>query len=72
LKETGSHAGCYISGNARSPEYLKSFLETLDFVIADPKFYKTLQNNCYPIRSIQDYKQDLLNEINRLNEGIKD
>ena len=67
LKETGGHAGCYIEGNPRSPEYLKKFLETLDFVIADPKFYKTLQNNCYPIRSIQDYKQDLLNEINKLN-----
>ena len=74
LKETGGHAGCYIEGNARSPEYLKQFLETLDFIIADPQFYETLRNNCYPIRSILDYQQDLLNEINRLNKikEIKD
>ena len=74
LKETGSPAGCFISGNARTPEYLQKFLDTLDFVISDPKFYKTLQNNCYPIRSVRDYQKDLLNEINRLNEikEIKD
>ena len=73
LTETGSDAGFYIPGNARSPEYLQRFLQTLDLVIDDLKFYKSLQNNCYPIRSIQDYKKDLLNEINGLNkEEIKD
>ncbi len=73
LKETGGLAGCFISGDARSPEYLKTFLETLDSIIADPKIYKDLQNNCYPIRSIKDYQKDLLNEINGLNTmEIKD
>ena len=73
LKETGGHAGCFISGNARSPEYLKKFLETLDFIIADPKFYQTLQNNCYPIRTIKDYQKDLLKKINGLKiKEIKD
>ena len=73
LKETGGHAGCFISGDARSPEYLKTFLETLDSIIADPKIYKDLQNNCYPIRSIKDYQKDLLNEINGLKiKEIKD
>jgi hypothetical protein len=68
LKETGSPAGCFIDGNARTPEYMNKFLETLDFIIADPKFYKTLQNNCYPIRTFEDYTKDLLNEINRLTD----
>ena len=74
LKETGSPAGCFIEGNARTPEYLQKFLDTLDFVIADEKFYKMLQNNCYPIRSVRDYQKDLLNEINGLNKikEIKD
>jgi len=72
LKETGSPAGCFIEGNARSPEYMQKFLDTLDFVIADNEFYKTLQKNCYPIRSFKDYAEDLLIEINRLNSRIKD
>ena len=68
LKETGSHAGCYIEGHARTPEYLQKFLDTLDFIIADPNFYATLQNNCNPIRTYEDYRNDLLNEVTRLNK----
>ena len=67
LKETGSPAGCFIEGNARSPEYLQKFLDTLDIVIADNKFYEMLQKNCYPIRTFEVYAQDLLNEINKIN-----
>ena len=71
LYETGSPAGVFIEGNARSPEYLENFLKTLDFIISDPKFYDTLQKNCYPIRRIEDYRREVLSEIKRLNE-IKD
>ena len=67
LRETGSNAGCYIKGSARSSEYLPDFLEKLDFIIENPNLYKSYQNNCYPIRTFEDYKKDLLNEINRLN-----
>ncbi|MFA6462367.1 MAG: glycosyltransferase family 4 protein [Candidatus Woesearchaeota archaeon] len=70
LRETGFKAGCYIEGNARTHEYLQKFLDILDFIIKDDNFYKFLQNGCYPIRTFEDYKEDLLSEINKIKSGL--
>jgi glycosyltransferase involved in cell wall biosynthesis len=63
LKETGGLGGLFIKGNARSPEYLAEFLDKVYAAIEYPTLYKTMQENCYPIRTKEDYAKDLLNEI---------
>jgi len=65
LKETGEGAGFFIKGNARTEEYQKEFLSMLDMVIEDPEIYKMLQDNCYPVRTFEEYKKDLYSGINK-------
>ena len=65
IRETGEGAGFFIKGNARTEEYQKEFLSTLDMVIEDPEIYKMLQDNCYPVRTFEEYKKDLYSGINK-------
>jgi len=63
LTETGSTAGWYIQGNARSEQYQKSFFEAFEQLMECPDFYNELQKKCYPIRTWDDYAIDILTVI---------
>ena len=72
LKETGGFAGNYCIKKPRTEEYLQEFLSLLEYSLKNPLIYKVTQINCYPIRTKEDYKKDLLNEIKRLNKEINE
>jgi hypothetical protein len=70
LKETGGSAGWYIHADPHSKEYLDEFIEMVNYIIISRSYYLRLQKCCYPIRTYNDYSEDLLTEIDRIKSEI--
>jgi len=67
LKETGGNAGLYVKGSAYSEEYQEKFLNKLFSLVDNEPLYAAIKDECYPIRTWDDYSEDL----ERLLKGLK-
>jgi len=72
LKETGGNAGLYVKGSAYSEEYQEKFLNKLFSLVDNEPLYAAIKDECYPIRTWDDYSEDLERLLAQTHELLEE